>query len=76
MYPNLNAEMARKCVSVKSLCDTLGKCEKTIRNKVSGNTPFTISEAKLIAETFFCGMTIDYLFAKSDEDINVAENGS
>ena len=65
MYPNLNAEMARHNFSVSDLCKVLGKCEKTIRSKVRGDTPITLCEARKIVMELFPEVTIDYLFADS-----------
>lgn len=67
MYPNLNAEMARRNITSQKIGEVLRKCEKTARNKLNGDTPFTISEARLISEQLFPGMSIDYLFEKNKE---------
>ena len=64
MYPNLNAEMARSNITNRDLSKLLGKCEKTIRNKLTGITPIYICEARLIVATFFPKMTIDYIFGE------------
>ena len=48
MYGNLSSELRRKNIAQKVIADMLGCTEKTINNKMSGKTDFTISEAFMI----------------------------
>lgn len=60
---NLRAEMERYGVTVADIRKILGCSEKTVRNKINGDTDFTLPEAFKIKSTFFKGYTLEYLFA-------------
>lgn len=64
---NLSAEMARYGVSNMDIQNLIGCSPKTVTNKLSDNTAFSIGEAIKIRDTFFPGLRIEYLFASSDE---------
>ena len=64
MYENLKAEMARRNVSKRDIAQGLKKQARTIRNRFSGQTPFTIPEAFAIRDAFFPGASLDYLFQR------------
>ena len=64
---NLCAEMARNGVSIGDIQKVLGCADKTVRNKTSGATEFSVSEALKIRDAFFPMLRIEYLFAR-DED--------
>lgn len=66
-FPNLEAEMVRRDVSNKKIAEAIGVCEKTLRNKMTGRVSFTWPEVRTIRGTFFEDMTLDELFATSDE---------
>jgi hypothetical protein len=66
-FPNLEAEMVRRDVSNKKIAETIGVCERTLRNKMIGRVSFTWPEVKKIRGTFFADMTLDELFTTSDE---------
>ena len=61
---NLIAEMARFGVKNKDLSDLLSCTDKTIKNKLTGETEFTVKEALAVRDTYFPGMRISYLFAE------------
>lgn len=42
-FPNLEAEMVRRDVSNKKIAETIGVCERTLRNKMIGRVSFTPS---------------------------------
>lgn len=63
---NLSAEMARFGVGVSDLQSLLNCTDKTVRNKLSGVTEFSVKEALNIRDSFFPGLRIEYLFAQSD----------
>ena len=62
MLHNLQAEMARKNIKNKEVADAITVDVKTLKNKISGRTRFFVNEALAIRDTFFPGMTFEYLF--------------
>lgn len=65
---NLLAEMRRYGIRNKDLSQVLALTDRTISNKLSGETEFTIKEALAIRDAFFPGLKISYLFAGSIEN--------
>lgn len=63
---NLRAEMERYGVTVADIQKILGCSEKTVRNKINGETDFTLPEAFKIKNEFFKGYTLEYLFAAEE----------
>lgn len=71
MLNNLKAELIRKNKNPNlAIMQAIGCSERTARNKLSGDSPFTVPEAVKVIETHFSGKrpTIDYLFANDDEE--------
>lgn len=66
MFPNLNAELARKKLTVKSLSEITGINYESLKNKASGKTEFKRSEMYRIKKDAFPEYSIDYLFAESN----------
>ena len=64
---NLVAEMARYGVRISDIQNLLNCSERTVRNKLNNERDFTIPEALKIRNTFFPGMSIEYLFATEPE---------
>lgn len=64
MFPNLKAEMARRNIKVKDLASSIGVAPKTVYNRLSGRTEFTLSEMLTIKRHYFPDLTLDYLFNK------------
>lgn len=62
VFPNLRAEMARYGVSCKHTASMLGVSPKSISNKITGRTEFTLSEMISIRNAYFKEMSIEYLF--------------
>lgn len=65
MLNNLKAELVRKGYSpAKIVSEVLGCNEKTARNKICGETSFTVSEALKIKSKIFQAdnFTVEYLF--------------
>ena len=60
---NLEAEMTRYGVTKIDIQVLLGCSEKTVRNKISGETDFTLPEAFKIKRKFFPSLSFEYLFA-------------
>lgn len=61
-YPTLVAEMAKRRIKKKDICELLGISQKTLWNKIEGHSDFTLEEAKLVRKTYFDDMTIEELF--------------
>lgn len=70
---NLQAEIKRFGLSNSDIQKVLGCSEKTARNKIHGETEFTITEAFRVRDTLFPGSRMEYLFAQDD---NTAERAS
>lgn len=64
---NLSAEMARMGVTNADIQRVLDCSAKTVTNKLSDVTAFTIPEAFAIRDTFFPGFRLEYLFAKEPQ---------
>jgi len=64
---NLLAEMARYGVTNADLQTVLSCSPKTVTNKLSDETEFSVGEAIKIRDKFFPSMHIGYLFARSDK---------
>ena len=62
MFNNLNAEMARRKMSIKALAEATGIGYESMKNKMSGATEFKRSEMIQIKKEF-PECTLDYLFA-------------
>lgn len=62
MFPNLNAELARRQWSIKKLAAVSGIKYDTLKNKMAGTTEFKRSEMFSIKSNAFPDKSIDYLF--------------
>ncbi len=69
MYPNLDAEMARRGLKRKDLTVVFKGRSATVSDKLNGKSPLLIDEAKSIQTMFFPDFTLDYLFQKPDAEI-------
>ena len=67
MFPNLNAEMARKKITIKDLAELAEIQYDTLKNKCSGITEFKRVEMFRIKKRVFPDMSIDYLFATEEK---------
>lgn len=67
MLSNLKAEIARKDLKTEDIAKALDVNEKTVRNKISGITPFTFPESLVVRDSFFPELDIEYLFRESQE---------
>lgn len=61
MFYNLNAEMARKKMTIKVLAEKTGIGYESLKNKMSGVTEFKRNEMILI-KSEFPNCSLDYLF--------------
>jgi hypothetical protein len=68
MYPNLDAEMARKGLKRKDLAWMFKNRIATVSDKLNGKSPFLIDEAVKIKITYFPDLSLDYLFGKETQD--------
>ena len=71
---NLMAEMARYGVSNLDIKNLLNCSDRTVTNKLTGETEFSISEATKIRDTYFEGYKLEYLFAPDISSRQVASN--
>ena len=62
MFPNLNAEMGRRKMTIKVLAKRTNINYESMKNKMSGATEFKRSEMLAIKKEF-PDFTLDYLFA-------------
>lgn len=63
LLKNLEAEMARYGVTNNDIKSLLGCSDRTVTNKLNGETDFTVPEALKIRNTFFPNLRLEYLFA-------------
>lgn len=63
MLRNLRAEMERYGVSIYDIHSLIGKTERSVRDKVNGRATFTLPEAIKVRDTYFKGLSMEYLFA-------------
>lgn len=66
VFNNLNAEMARKKVSIKALAEATGINYESLKNKMSGTTEFKRNEMIQIKKEF-PDCSLDYLFATENK---------
>ena len=64
---NLKAEMARNNITTDMVMRSIGRSDKTTRDKINGKSGFLLSEAVKVRDELFPGMDIEYLFAQSDD---------
>ena len=67
MTNNLIAELVKKGIpatgAAKAIAAIINKSEKTARNKINGNTEWTLPEAMAVNSVFFNGsQSLEYLF--------------
>lgn len=66
MLANLKAEMVRNRVTKFDIAKVIGKSDKKVFESVKGLYSFSVDDAMKIRDTFFPGMTIEYLFANEE----------
>ena len=64
MYSNLKMVMAQHGYTQRQIAEKIGIHENSIRNKISGTSPFTVEEAFKIKELFFPNYEFSFLFTK------------
>ena len=70
MYPNLNAELARRGWNKKVLSEKIGIRYATIIDKLNGKYPLTLNECKAIKKELETELTIDELFSPNKYEIS------
>ena len=65
-YPTLEREIAGRGIKKKIIAESIGVCNRSLNNKLSGRVPFTWPEVAAIKERFFPDMTAEYLFAREE----------
>lgn len=65
VFNNLNAEMARRKMSMKALAEATGISYESMKNKMSGVTEFKRSEMIQVKKEF-PDCSLDYLFATEE----------
>ena len=65
MYPNLNAELARRDVRLEQLAKVLGVSVTTVSQKKNGLYDFTLKEAKAIKHFLKVDIPIEILFEEA-----------
>lgn len=70
MYPNFNAEYARKGLTLEKLSDEMEKrgCKRTIptlSQKLNGKFTLTLNEAKVLKEIVGTDLPLDILFEEA-----------
>lgn len=66
MLTNLSRELRRKKITHGTVAKRIGVSERTLANKLSGRTEFTVREALVIHRSYFPELPPDYLFAEDD----------
>lgn len=67
VFPNLEAEIARRGIKKGTICDALGISYRGFRNKMVGTAPITWDEVCIIQSQFFPDISKDRLFASCRE---------
>ena len=62
MHRNLKAEMVRRNKTINQLALEIGVSEKTLRNKINGDTDFTLPESQTIRRILESDLSLDELF--------------
>ena len=66
MYPNLEAEMKRKGITALSMAEGMEMAPSTLSAKMNKKNRIRLQECVRIIDTYFPGMSIEYLFAWAD----------
>ncbi len=68
MLVNLKKALDSKYISLGAYAAVLGVTEKTVRNKINGETPFTYPEVRKTKTELLPEYDMDYLFAPNEND--------
>lgn len=64
MYPNFNAERARKGITLEAIADALGMTVPTVSLKLSGKSPITFAEAIKLKRIVGVDIPLEILFSE------------
>lgn len=67
MFPNLNAELARRQMKRSELANEINMRPTTLSYKLNGKSPITLIECIDIRNAIDKSLTIDYLFQMKEE---------
>jgi len=69
MYPNLNAELARRDIKRADVArDLFDGRSSTVSDKLNGKYPLLLSEAKKIRDFYFPDLELGYLFEVREKE--------
>ena len=68
MQSNLKAEMARANVAVAEIAAFSRKNSRRISNRIKRKVQFPIQDAIEVRDEFFCGLDLEYLFARTERE--------
>ena len=66
VFPNLDAEMARRKITRQSLADKIHKTPTTLSLKLNGKAPITLAECVEIKNAIDESLSVDYLFKTAE----------
>lgn len=66
MFPNLDAEMARKKITRAELAEKIHRTPTTVSLKLNGKAPITLNECIEVKNAIGTNESLDYLF-QTDE---------
>lgn len=64
-YPNMQMEMRRNKVTQEDIAKALQMSRAGVNKKMTGKSEFKLSEAFQIADRFFPGLDVRYLFQRT-----------
>lgn len=67
MYPNLDAELARRGLKRKDLAWIFKNRIATVSDKLNGKYPISLDEAFRIKNAYFPDLPMEYLFKRNDQ---------
>ena len=68
MFPNLEAEMARKKITQHKLAEILGVTPTTLSFKLNGRSTLSLKECVEIKKQAFPDKKLDYLFETEEKE--------
>lgn len=66
-YPNFVSELAKRGIKKNAVASSLGICDKSLHNKMTGKVAFTWPEVQAIRKQFFPDLDPGYLFETLEE---------
>lgn len=70
MFPNVEAEKARKKITLEMLAEGLGLAVSTVSQKLNGKYPITFDEAKKIKSILDVDIPLEILFEEDSEEVD------